>query len=247
MQKVLGFGVAQCNQRRDSRDMTMVRKLFLVQSFLAFLILATPLSSVAHPANEIWCNSGPCRDAAKIVRLAEQRIDRHVSYQTGYNVSIALYPDFSEIRHVMGGLLYRYGDSTREIGIIPIRWKYGSEAPPFSGLAGSYTTLYKVDRGDVDIFFYDSTSYHDGDRKLEGVPYYEALVTHESMPADKAMAFAFTGFSEDEVRSLLASIRLVPAGNKKSGVGTGAVLSQHKNLAATHLTVLDYVTEDEHE
>ncbi|MGH1439747.1 MAG: hypothetical protein ACRBBR_06525 [Cellvibrionaceae bacterium] len=185
-----------------------------MKNILIFLALFC-VSCGTFSQQVLKCENGPCKNTAEKISQKSQPIKKGIPFYTGHGFFIDIYPEFKRGQYLLGGILfeYEYEKDIKTIGLLSADWLY--DRMEFSG---DFDKLYRVDRNDLDIFFYKSLTYEDtADKKvvvkvkgMEDNPpsVYEAYITHPKMAKNKIYVLTVTGFDRDEFKKLLGSIKL---------------------------------------
>jgi len=141
----------------------------------------------------------PCVLVAKTVKLENKSINNGTLYATNGGFYIEAPSGFVLMKHYYNGVLFEYSDEKR-IGFVPIRWRYD-----ISSLTKSYDEIYKIDREDMHIFFHQHIDVF----KDYNITSYAALIIHKGMAEDMLYMIDSAGFTLEELKQVLATIRLI--------------------------------------
>jgi len=174
------------------------------------LFLSVQLSVQAEQI--FLCEKGPCRDVTEKITQAQQSIENGTPYFSGYGFFVDVFPGVKAIESLKGGVVFKYDhDHIKSITFSPVNWSY-QKVPLF----GNFDKLYKIDRDDMEIYFYRNLRYDDEQDHVavyegseeDNVLFYEAYITHNDMRHDKTYVVMGLGFELDEFKKVLGSIRL---------------------------------------
>jgi len=179
----------------------------MIKAITSLFLLSLCVHTYANTERVLLCDGAgredkyefpvPCALVAKTVKLENKSINNGILYATNSGFYFEAPPGFVSMGDRLHGVFFKYSEE-KWIDSTVIRWRYDR---PSLTIIKYYDEIYKIDRGDMQIFFYQ---HIDEPREI-----YTAFVIHKDTAEDILYMIDSMGFTLAEFKQVLATIRLI--------------------------------------